>query len=487
MAPRIKSVAIIGAGPAGAIAVDAFAQEHAFDRIRVFERREKAGGCWIYDEDAPAPLADFDALTARTADKPVAAPGKLPGYFQRSQQHRFDDTPVYPALEANIDADIMQFSQEAIPEVRSAASVKLHGPETPFRHHTVIQKYIESLVTQKGYSRLVEYNTTVENAEKREVEGASKWVLTLRKQTPGLEKDYWWQEEFDALVVATGHYTVPYVPQIKGLKEFAAAAPGSVIHTKAFRHPESYRGKKVITVGASVSGADTAVSLVGIAEGPIYAVVRGKYNGYFGDEAFKHPQIQRKPPISHIEGTGSQRTVHFEDGTSVTGVDHIILGTGYTWTLPFLPSVPTRNNRVPDLYLHIFHQSDPTLAFIGAVAAGFTFKVFEWQSVLAARVFAGKATLPPLEEQKDWEAKRIEQRGDGVKFTLISPDFEQYFELLRKLATEPKEGEPGRRLPKFDPTWVATFAASHQRRIKMWKRANEEAAKGLERQRASKL
>lgn len=45
MAP-IKSVAIIGAGPAGAITVDALAQEQEFDHIRVFERREGAGGCW---------------------------------------------------------------------------------------------------------------------------------------------------------------------------------------------------------------------------------------------------------------------------------------------------------------------------------------------------------------------------------------------------------------------------------------------------------
>jgi cation diffusion facilitator CzcD-associated flavoprotein CzcO len=197
----------------------------------------------LYDEEEPAPLRDFDALAARTADQPAAAPGELPGYFRRSEQHRFDDTPVYPALEANIDADIMRFSQEPIPEARSVASIRLHGPDTPFRHHTVIQKYIQSLVTRKGYNRLVEYNTTVENAEKRSEEGASKWVLTLRKQTPGLEKDYWWQEEFDAVVVATGHYSVPYIPHIKGLSEFAAAAPGSVIHTKAFRHPEAYRGK----------------------------------------------------------------------------------------------------------------------------------------------------------------------------------------------------------------------------------------------------
>lgn len=43
----IKSVAVIGAGPAGAIAVDALMQERAFDVIRVFERQEKAGGCWL--------------------------------------------------------------------------------------------------------------------------------------------------------------------------------------------------------------------------------------------------------------------------------------------------------------------------------------------------------------------------------------------------------------------------------------------------------
>jgi cation diffusion facilitator CzcD-associated flavoprotein CzcO len=42
----VKRIAVIGAGPAGAIAVDCLAQEKAFDVIRVFERREKAGGCW---------------------------------------------------------------------------------------------------------------------------------------------------------------------------------------------------------------------------------------------------------------------------------------------------------------------------------------------------------------------------------------------------------------------------------------------------------
>lgn len=43
---RVKSVAVIGAGPSGAIAVDALMQEKAFDVVTVFERQEMAGGCW---------------------------------------------------------------------------------------------------------------------------------------------------------------------------------------------------------------------------------------------------------------------------------------------------------------------------------------------------------------------------------------------------------------------------------------------------------
>lgn len=41
-----KRVAVIGAGPSGAIAVDALAKEKVFDVIKVFERREGPGGCW---------------------------------------------------------------------------------------------------------------------------------------------------------------------------------------------------------------------------------------------------------------------------------------------------------------------------------------------------------------------------------------------------------------------------------------------------------
>lgn len=152
---------------------------------------------------------------------------------------------MYPTLEANVDASIMSFSQEPIPDIRSANSVRLHGPDTPFRHHSAISKYIEDLVNRNGYQNLVEFNTTVERVERNTStsDQKKKWTLTLRKHVSDIEDDFWWQEQFDAVIVASGHYSVPYVPDIKGLKEFAVAYPGSVEHTKGFRNAEKYRGK----------------------------------------------------------------------------------------------------------------------------------------------------------------------------------------------------------------------------------------------------
>ncbi|CAG7937353.1 unnamed protein product [Penicillium nalgiovense] len=471
---QIKSIAIIGAGPAGAIAVDALAQEKAFDVIRVFERQEKAGGCWVSRDDEPPQELDFDALSARTADAPLKIPEHLPCRTPVVSQDRFMDSPVYPTLETNVNAAAMSFSQEEIPVVRSRWSIERHGADTPFRHHSVIRKYIEDLFNRRGYQDLVQYNTTVERAIKDP--SSQKWVLTFRR-TEGLDgakSDYWWSEEYDAVVVASGHYAVPFIPAIPGLKEFSARYPGSVQHTKHYRGPEKYQGKKVITVGASVSAADTAVSLVDSAQTPVVAVVRGRYNAYFGDLAFQHPKIQRRPPISHITSNDQgERTVHFEDGTFETDVDHLIFGTGFSWTLPFLPQVATRNNRVPDLYQHVFYRHDPSLVFVGAVGAGLTFKVFEWQAVAAARVLAGKANLPSIAEQEKWETDRIAQKSDGPGFTVLNPEFEPYFESLRELAGEPRG--TGRCLPRFEQKWLSDFDEGHERRKKMWRRANRTA------------
>lgn len=88
---------------------------------------------------------------------------------------------------------------------------------------------------------------------------------------------------------------------------------------------------------------------------------------------------------------------------------------------------------------------------------------------------AGNATLPSVAEQEKWETDRIALKSDGPGFTVLNPEFEAYFEDLRLLAGEPHAGTPGRRLPRFDQKWVDDFNAGHERRKKMWRKANQAA------------
>jgi len=428
-------------------------------------------------------LPDIQALNDRSADKPLEPPSKLPATVPASTQYRFSDTSIYPHLETNIAASAMQFSQELLPPVRSEWSIAQHGPDSPFRHWRIIKDYISALLNRNGYRDLVSYNTTVELVQKNEKENT--WTLFLRKPLEGKESgsDYWWSETFDAVVVASGHYTVPYLPPIPGLIEYAKAHPGVVSHSKSFREPQSYSGKRVVVVGASISGPDIASSLASIVTPPLLSVVRGKYHPYFFDYAFQHPNIERKMGLSHFV-PDFKGTVVFADGASVEAPDHIIFGTGYSWTLPFLPNVPVRNNRVPNLYQHIFWRDDPSLAFVGGTAAGFTFKVFEWQAVVCARYLAGRIKLPPKKDQEKWEEDRIAIKGDGVPFSILYPDFDLYFEELRIMAGEPVQGEDGknigRRLPKWEKQWREEFDAAHLKRIDMWKRNNAQAEAEIE-------
>ncbi len=144
-----------------------------------------------------------------------------------------------------------------------------------------------------------------------------------------------------------------------------------------------------------------------------------------------------------------------------------------------------RNNRVPDLYQHVVWQHDPTLLFVGAVAAGLTFKIFEWQAVYAASLLAGRGKLPPLAEMRKWEEERIKVKGDGAKFGLVFPDFEDYFDTLRELAGE--GNGVGRKLPKFKREWFRAFMDGHELRKEMWRRLNAKATAEEEAQKGGKL
>ena len=83
----------------------------------------------------------------------------------------------------------------------------------PFAPHHVPYQYIQNYFAIHRTDVLLELSTTVEDLSKIPSQdgGADRWKLTLRKFDRARHVDCWWEEVFDAVVLANGHYSVPYV------------------------------------------------------------------------------------------------------------------------------------------------------------------------------------------------------------------------------------------------------------------------------------
>lgn len=258
----------------------------------------------------------------------------------------------------------MEFTYASIPKINSALSVRRYGFANPTRPYKVVAGYLEDIFTK--YIHLVTFNTTLERLEKKN----DKWELTLRRSGVlyrGESKDYWWTETFDAVVIASGHYNIPFIPNIQGLGEFHARYPDKIEHSKAYRSRDNYVGKNVVVVGGSVSASDIVVDIHTVVKSPLIVSQRGFNANPALDNVWKLPGLEKKPTISKlsIENGG---TVEFSDGSWVSNVDKVHFATGYRLSYPFLqPDPVTPANRLAGFYQHIFKIGDPSLTVIGQV------------------------------------------------------------------------------------------------------------------------
>ncbi|KAH8881341.1 putative dimethylaniline monooxygenase [Thozetella sp. PMI_491] len=438
----IKSVAIIGAGASGAAAAAAFGGEEYFDVIKIFERRQEPGGTWLYDP-VPTRFALHPGALPPQIDKPLNIPSKLPTTTAPSCQERYDKTPVYAELTTNVPAIAMSLSDRPF----------AYGPFVP---HWIPRQYLADYFSIHGQDRNLVLNTTVEDVTHiPKVEG---WRLTLRKHDPARKVDEWWQEEFDAVVIAHGHYSVPYIPEVPGLPEYISAFPGRVMHSKVYRTAHEFAGQRLLVIGNSASGHDVADQVIksGLAAGSVYQSRRSK-NRWDGD--LPPEGIVWKPIIERYTADG---TIVFVDGTTLgkDDIDAIVYCTGYKISFPWWnvkangrPLWDYDADRVLGNYQHTFLQDFPTLGIVG-VPRALTFRSFEYQAIALARVFAGRATLPSVEEQKAWEAERAEQQRNAHKrFHDIDWDNGStvgYLTWLYRLAGLPQLDGKGRAPPVLD-------------------------------------
>ncbi|PKY03881.1 putative flavin dependent monooxygenase [Aspergillus campestris IBT 28561] len=424
MSPSIpvRRIAVIGAGPSGLAAVKYLLAEKCFEKIDVYERRDQPAGVWNY---CPATFKQLmkTPVPQTTPNVGLEEPIWHPKEHSKDQMEPTFVSPIYSTLDTNIPKELMAYGEKAFPA---------DSQELP--KYTTVKQYLDEYAA--GVKHLVQFETQVLDVRLKE-QGSQTWALTTRNLRTRADRT----ETYDAVIVASGHFDVPYLPDIVGIKDWDAAYPGNISHSKLYDSPDPFRGKKVIVVGSSASGLDIGNQINKVSKGKVLASHRVMPLPTTTDKIYVPEIVEFLSPATH------DRAVRFADGRVEAQVDAILFCTGYFYSFPFLssldPPVVTDGRRVENIYQHLFYAPNPTLIFPVLPQRIIPFPLAENQAAVFSRVLSGRLALPSYAEMKEWESSTLEQRGSGTPFHLMPfPLDADYMNMLHDWASkaEPRPG-----------------------------------------------
>lgn len=352
---------------------------------------------------------------------------------------------MYDGLETNIPSFLMEFSDAPTLRLKQLC---------PSREDTL--RYLTDYAAD--VSHLVKFQTQVIELSRRTFDVKESWLVRYTNLMSGQVAE----DIYDAVVIASGHYSVPFVPNIAGVRKWNESYPGIISHSKAYRCAQDFSGQKVLIVGYSASGRDIASQIAERSKLPVLVSQRSNPNPGGDTNHLKFfPEI-----AEFLASSTQQRGLRFVNGQVETDVDAIIFCTGYFYSYPFLSSVQLQfiktGERVQHLYQHVFSIDHPSLAFLGLPKQIVPFRTFEGQAAVIARVWAGRLELPSQMYMREWEETILEEQGRGKKFHDLSfPKDVEYHNAMVDWAHRAREGKGGKMPMKWSnkDTWVRARCA----------------------------
>lgn len=308
-------------------------------------------------------------------------------------------SPVYDTLEANLPKELMRFSDKLFPD-----------EEQVLPRHSVIKKYLHGYA--EDVKDLIQLETQVQDLRPNP-SGVNGWALTTRNLRTGDDKT----DSYDAVVVASGHYDVTYLPDISGIREWNKAYPKVISHSKHYDSPPIFRDKKVVVVGSSASAIDIGAQISEVSKGKLLVSERS--------ESYLQPppttdKIYFPEIVEFLPSANHDRAIRFANGQVESEIDAIVFCTGYLYSFPFLssldPPVITDGRRTVNTYQHLFYTYNPTLVFSLLTQRIVPFPFAESQAAVFARVWSGRLSLPSQAEMIAWEKDLIAEKGNGSFF-----------------------------------------------------------------------
>jgi trimethylamine monooxygenase len=341
-----KRVAVIGAGPSGLAQLRAFQSAKAkgaeIPELVCFEKQEDWGGLWRY--------------TWRTGLDEHGEPVHC---------------SMYRYLWSNGPKEGLEFADYSFEE-HFGKQIGSYPPRA------VLYDYIEGRVKKAGVRGWIRFSTVVRMV--RYDPASESFTVTAHD----LMKDRMYDEVFDHVVVASGHFSVPNAPEFPGFDLFN----GRILHAHDFRDAREFKGQDILIIGTSYSAEDIGSQCWKYGCRSVTVAHRTKPMG------FKWPDNWREVPIlERVDGD----TAHFKDGSS-RKVDAIILCTGYKHHFPFLPDdlrLKTANRlATADLYKGVVWVHNPRLFYLGMQDQWFTFNMFDAQAWWVRDAIMGRIAIP---------------------------------------------------------------------------------------------
>ncbi|MCD9085203.1 NAD(P)/FAD-dependent oxidoreductase [Stenotrophomonas sp. SY1] len=186
-----------------------------------------------------------------------------------------------------------------------------------------------------------------------------------------------------AIVVASGGFNAPYVPDVAGTAKFC----GEILHSASYRNTEPFHGKRVVVVGAANSAVQIAYELSAVADVTLATRERIRFapqrilgldfhdwlkwsrlerSSWLSDQstpvlddgryraAIRTGALRRRQMFKEI----SKDSVIWPDG-ECQRVDSIIYATGYRFNAPFLEGTPALDDNG---HIHQHHGASSSVA-----------------------------------------------------------------------------------------------------------------------------
>uniref|UniRef100_A0A8C9MFV6 Flavin-containing monooxygenase n=1 Tax=Serinus canaria TaxID=9135 RepID=A0A8C9MFV6_SERCA len=397
-------VAVVGAGVSGLAATKCCLDEGL--EPTCFEQSQDIGGVWRYTEHIEA-------------GRPS----------------------LYASVISNTSKEMSAFSDFPFPE---------HFPA--FLPNALLLDYLRRYTEHFGLREHIRFGSTVVSIRKRpDFATTGQWEVVTEaggKQTSHV---------FDAVMVCSGSFSEPSLPLqcFPGIERFR----GQRFHSRQYKHPDVFQGKRVLVVGMGNTGVDIAVEASRVAAKVTISTTRGawllsrvsehgypwdmilntrlmtliktklpaplswrlinyKVNQWFNHENYglqpenswlvREPLVNDELPSYILTGRITIRpgvkefkdsSVLFHNCPEEEPIDVVVFSTGYTISFPFLEeSIIRVENKHMSLYKYVFppRLQKPTLAVLGVIKPfGAIMPVAEMQARWVSRVFKGLCQLPP--------------------------------------------------------------------------------------------